>query len=1158
MPRSRNGSSESGSHKDGFVALANELFQKFHIAPVRSLSECEPSSFVTLYEGILGDRLKDIIQSPVTREDEIHNVQCVIDSLSRDVLHCDLSHITGQAIVDCDIVSIQYLLEILEGLVDYVMEQIGSETSSEIDDFQPLQEVSCHSEKERSSRRQTRDRSIIKTRSLESISLPSSISPRPDVEELSEGSNSTAELIRLGEESASYRSKHTAVKHDKSRDLNSTYQKSGLSEMFSSYGISEGRLSELTDTTLKDTTMSAQDPMSGSFSTITWPKAPSTASSPSPASKPAASTIRSRPAHTKAFMAEKMSPYNSLLGSLGDEFSGLERSRGYQTGKPATTTVHTESSTTKGYIPETAIDQPRRSLRLTPQATATSAPLHSGSRHRTPQQENKLESALGRDKSGSSSKDQKPSQRRSPRFTSSEGHGPRVPLMSAGQPLTPHGKEARYPAKLPQPDSKTRVRHAHSPPVRGSPAKSVRTRYPVELRRKHDGANVDQGSTASRRHSGAAIAESYPAKLPLDKASPGARRYMDAPTGQEVASSAEMERYPTRLPHHHFSSATGRYSDSPPRQEVSSTTEQDRYPAMLPPYSRTTIPSMTSDVSSIRQSPGVASRLRRSARRSLDQEKRERGREDSSLGADEEDSYDRSFMRRKVARRRRVAFEDEERQSFPAEGSDEERPSQRFRFSRESDDEENDMTGPSYSHLTGYTRPEREDQSRTDSEEEEKEEEAHSYDLRTRKKTGAVKKMKEHGDKSHRQRSVLLPKSLPQRREPLRVQFEDAMNRDAKGLLGKVRRQLADEASHQAKMKDVLRYTYEDNLREVKRGVKQQVTRRKRVTKQLDEDYKALHGKPKTTQYRPAKKYTAPVPSTEGSRRPSRSTKPTPASKRKRAASSSPTSSQLGLERPLRIGDDDLLPTLMHEFPFLHLSPHTAQRMWAQQMKHMEHLTKAAISQKYKKPKTQSKIEEAERKQEILVNIMKKELAHNQRLRDIKERRNQERALQAKAKEQRQVNARARRYYDEYRVRAKSRALKRRTKEEQIFKHLFEEGMAIQKMRIRELREYAKEKRENTTKQQQDEVESLENYYRDQFNLLAETIAKERHDVNVRDRAQANAMKRLKSDMRRKMEKEIREYQEQLYRDEDAEYFRQLEADRMKHELQMAKYKAQL
>ncbi|XP_030841082.1 trichohyalin [Strongylocentrotus purpuratus] len=829
---------------------------------------------------------------------------------------------------------------------------------------------------------------------------------------------------------------------------------------------------------------------------------------------------------------------------------------------PATTSaIPTTPTATKGYSTATATEQPqRRSLRLTPQSTATSAAQQQGSRRRTPPQGTNLESGTGH-KSGSSSKQPRASQRRSPRFTPPARQGQRVPLMSAGQPLTPQVKKATYPAKLPQPDLESRGRHhAHSPPVRGSPTKSVRTRYPVELVLRYEADRKEvRGSSTSGRPSGAAVAATYPSRLAQDRKSPAAGRYTDAPTGQEVAPSTERERYPARLPHHHSSSATSRYSHSPTRQEVASATEQERYAAMLPPYTRTTRPSETRDGGNITQSPEIASRLRRSSRRSLDPEKRDRSREESSLGADVEDSYDRSFMRRKVARRRRVAFEDERSQRFPAEDTDDEHSSQRFRFSRVSD-EENDIADLPYSHhsrLTRNNRPVRVDQSRTDSEEEE-EEEGHSYDLRARQKTGLVKKVKGQDDKGPMQRSVLLPRSLPQRREPLKVRFEDAMNRDAKGLLGKVRRKLAEEASQQSKMKSVLQHTYAGSLHEVKRGVKQQVTRRKRVTKQLDEDYKAIHGKPKTTQYKPAKKYSAPVSAAEGSRRSSRSSKRTLPSKRKRAASVSPTRSMLGVDRPLRIGDDDLLPTLMHEFPFLHVSPHTAQRMWAQQMKHMEHLTKAAISQKYKKPKTQSKIEEAERKQEILVNIMKKELSHNQRLRDIKERRNQERALQTKAKEQRQVNARAKRYYDEYRVRARSRGLKRKTKEEQIFKHLFEEGMAIQKMRIRELREYAKEKREDYTKQQQNEVESLENYYRDQFNVLAETIATERHDLNVRDKAQANAMQRIKADVRRKMEKEIREYQEQLYRDEDAEYFRQLEADRMKHELQMAKYKAQL
>ena len=47
----------------------------------------------------------------------------------------------------------------------------------------------------------------------------------------------------------------------------------------------------------------------------------------------------------------------------------------------------------------------------------------------------------------------------------------------------------------------------------------------------------------------------------------------------------------------------------------------------------------------------------------------------------------------------------------------------------------------------------------------------------------------------------------------------------------------------------------------------------------------------------------------------------------------------------------------------------------------------------------------------------------------------------------------------------------------QIFKKLFDDGLDIQKQRIRELREYAKEKREALAQRQQNEIESLENLY---------------------------------------------------------------------------------
>lgn len=49
-----------------------------------------------------------------------------------------------------------------------------------------------------------------------------------------------------------------------------------------------------------------------------------------------------------------------------------------------------------------------------------------------------------------------------------------------------------------------------------------------------------------------------------------------------------------------------------------------------------------------------------------------------------------------------------------------------------------------------------------------------------------------------------------------------------------------------------------------------------------------------------------------------------------------------------------------------------------------------------------------------------------------------------------------------------------------IFKNLFEGGLDIQKQRLRELKTYAKEKRQEHKIRQKEELQSMENYYRDQ------------------------------------------------------------------------------
>ena len=50
-----------------------------------------------------------------------------------------------------------------------------------------------------------------------------------------------------------------------------------------------------------------------------------------------------------------------------------------------------------------------------------------------------------------------------------------------------------------------------------------------------------------------------------------------------------------------------------------------------------------------------------------------------------------------------------------------------------------------------------------------------------------------------------------------------------------------------------------------------------------------------------------------------------------------------------------MLPTVMQEFPFLHVSPHTAHNMWSKQMRQMEQLTKAGLDLP-RKNKTQLKV----------------------------------------------------------------------------------------------------------------------------------------------------------------------------------------------------------
>ncbi|NWT14407.1 CEP95 protein, partial [Vireo altiloquus] len=254
---------------------------------------------------------------------------------------------------------------------------------------------------------------------------------------------------------------------------------------------------------------------------------------------------------------------------------------------------------------------------------------------------------------------------------------------------------------------------------------------------------------------------------------------------------------------------------------------------------------------------------------------------------------------------------------------------------------------------------------------------------------------------------------------------------------------------------------------------------------------------------------------------------------------------------PMTIRDNDLLLQLLEEFPQLHISPLTLNKMWQRQLAHTLHLK--ALSGR-PRPKLQNEVEQALKKHELLAAIIKREQDHSKRLQEIKQRIYRQKWAQNKVTERRQQVARARKYYEDYRVQLRAKMMRERTREAKIFKNLFEEGLEIQKQRLRDLRVYAQEKRDEQRREHQNELESLENYYKDQFSMLAEAISQEFQEIQTREKAQAQMLQKTRKELRSKMEKEIQQLQAAIIHNDDDTFFQELEADRLRTRLQMASF----
>ncbi|NXP33586.1 CEP95 protein, partial [Leiothrix lutea] len=383
---------------------------------------------------------------------------------------------------------------------------------------------------------------------------------------------------------------------------------------------------------------------------------------------------------------------------------------------------------------------------------------------------------------------------------------------------------------------------------------------------------------------------------------------------------------------------------------------------------------------------------------------------------------------------------------------------------------------------------------------------------------------------------------LPGRPRSLSPASPSSQHQEQK-LRGNVTSQIKTICSHLQEEKDertrkakLVTKAYEDELRNFEAREKHRLSKLREAAKEVEQKYKenVFQEPPKVSQ--PVKVYsrkTTPQYPKYSQWIPKRGiVKP------KQAA-------------PMTIRDNDLLLQLLEEFPHLHISPRTLNKMWQRQLAQTAHLRAPSARPR---PKLQNEVEQALKKQELLAAIIKKDQDHSKRLQEIQQRAQRQRWAQNKVTERRQQAARARKYYEDYRVQLRAKLLRARTRQEKIFKNLFEEGLELQRQRLRDLRAYAQEKRDEQRREHQNELESLENYYKDQFSMLAEAVSQEFQEIQTREKAQAQMLQKTKRELRSKMEKEIQQLQAAIMHNDDDTFFQELEADRLRSRLQLASF----
>ncbi|CAF1242046.1 unnamed protein product [Rotaria sp. Silwood1] len=267
-----------------------------------------------------------------------------------------------------------------------------------------------------------------------------------------------------------------------------------------------------------------------------------------------------------------------------------------------------------------------------------------------------------------------------------------------------------------------------------------------------------------------------------------------------------------------------------------------------------------------------------------------------------------------------------------------------------------------------------------------------------------------------------------------------------------------------------------------------------------------------------------------------------------------PTNVQRTNKHRLLLGNEhDIIEVLNEQFPGIYVSTEMQAKLNEQFSKHIDSVFKTRVELLNTQQGNMNDLEKVKQKHDQMTEILRKDLNTLQRQQDIQLKHSAERILKSKIRDQRIQQARVRRYFQEYCLDQRKRLLKKRTNEELILKQAYKDSIRIQRERLHEMKKYKQDYNGLFLARYRNQLESLENYYRQRLDMFKELEQKESAIQRANDREDKLELNKQRLQLRKQLESDIKQLQDQLNQNDDYIHYRQLDLERLKENLTQAR-----